>query len=147
MQGKSNVAGDCILHAGSFNNYGYGVFYTGGKVRLAHRIAYEEAVGPIPEGLTIDHLCCEKRCVNPAHLEAVTRAENTRRQWADGLAVSRKPRTHCPRGHEYTPENTMMRKAGKPTRVSPYCRICWNNQQNARRARRRARLAAEREAA
>lgn len=63
---------------------GYGRFYPGGDYGtrgvVAHRYSYETAVGPIPDGLQIDHLCCVKRCVNPAHLEPVTNAENSRRR-------------------------------------------------------------------
>ncbi len=69
----------CWLWTGSLNSAGYGGFSTGPTRDLAHRWAYAHEVGPIPEGLDLDHLCRVKRCVNPAHLEAVTRAENLRR--------------------------------------------------------------------
>lgn len=71
---------------------------------LAHRYAYELLVGPIPEGLHIDHLCRVRLCVNPAHLEAVTCHENNRRSTSPTAVNAKK--THCPRGHEYTEENT-----------------------------------------
>ena len=70
---------------------------------LAHRVAYELTNGAIPAGLDIDHVCRNKRCVNPDHLEAVTFLVNMRRRYgldADGN------QTHCYRGHELTPENT-----------------------------------------
>lgn len=63
-----------------------------------HRFAYMALVGPIPLGLELDHLCHNTACVNPGHLEPVTRAENMRRRYAR--------MTHCKRGHEFTPENT-----------------------------------------
>lgn len=85
----------CWVYTGYLND-GYG--YHGGK--LAHRLSYEELVGPIPEGLEIDHLCRNPPCVNPAHLEPVTRAENIRRRFA--LI------THCKNGHEFTTENTRI---------------------------------------
>lgn len=64
---------------------------------VAHRVAYELLVGVIPDGLELDHLCCNTLCVNPAHLEPVTRAENMRRRM--------ERMTHCKRGHELVPEN------------------------------------------
>jgi hypothetical protein len=70
----------CWLWTPVSNAFGYGVFrQRGGGAAYVHRIAYEELVGPIPPGWTIDHLCRVKRCVNPAHLEPCTRAENARR--------------------------------------------------------------------
>lgn len=85
-----------------------------GKARTAHRIAYEVLAGPIPTGLDLDHLCRVRWCVNPAHLEPVTRKENLRR----GDHNNRR-RTHCRNGHEYTPENTVRPRPGART-----CRIC-----------------------
>lgn len=70
----------------------------------AHRIAYQLAIGPIPEGMEIDHLCRVTLCVNPDHLEAVTPLENQRRGSAP-MQAQRK-QTHCKRGHAFTPENT-----------------------------------------
>lgn len=73
---------------------------------LAHRWSYEYLVGPIPEGLEIDHLCRNPLCVNPDHLEPVTRKENNLRSYNVGGVNARK--THCPQGHEYTEENTYV---------------------------------------
>jgi hypothetical protein len=92
---------------------GYGRFVIGRKVHYAHRVAYELARGSIADGLTIDHLCRNKACVNPGHLEPVTGSENARRYWG----------THCKRGHERTPENTRVEKdgTGRPYRRCAAC--------------------------
>lgn len=95
---------DCWLWTGSATGKGYGQICVtepgkGTKHEYAHRLAYTWLVGPIPEGLTIDHLCRNQSCVNPSHLEVVTRAENTHRYFATI--------TECPHGHPYTEENTL----------------------------------------
>lgn len=76
---KVDATGPCWLWLGSLNNAGYGKL-TVRRVNLyAHRFAHECLVGPVPEGLELDHLCRVRRCVNPDHLEPVTRSENVRR--------------------------------------------------------------------
>jgi hypothetical protein len=67
---------------------GYGLAYSAGRQRLAHRAYYELHVGPIPDGLTLDHLCRQRNCVNPAHLEPVSQTENTRRGSTTKLDVA-----------------------------------------------------------
>lgn len=76
---------ECWLWLGYVNTRrgGYGEVYVRGGMKLAHRAVYELLVGPIPKGLEIDHLCRTRCCVNPNHLEPVTRAENMRRMWAN----------------------------------------------------------------
>ena len=82
---------------------GYGRFYLDGRGLLAHRWSYERHVGPIPHGLQIDHLCRNRGCVNPEHLEPVTPSENVRRGTAPNLARSRAAElTHCKRCLLYT---------------------------------------------
>lgn len=95
---KVDGDGDCWEWMAGACSSGYGTFSTDGKEIGAHRWAYEHLVGPIPDSLHIDHLCRNRRCVNPDHLEPVTQMENVRR----GLAGERmRVRTHCPMGHPY----------------------------------------------
>jgi len=104
-QGDANA---CWIYKGKINNKGYGMFTVRGKHVLAHRFSYALTKGPIPEGLSLDHLCKTTRCVNPGHLEAVTQRVNVYR--GNGFSSSNKSKTHCPRGHAYTPENTIIRE-------------------------------------
>lgn len=95
---------------------GYGVFKSDGRCVCAHRWAYESAHGAIPEGFEVDHVkargCTRRDCVNPAHLEAVTKEEHARRHH----------KTHCKRGHAFTPENTYLYPIRNTTlRI---CRAC-----------------------
>jgi hypothetical protein len=88
----------------------------------AHRVAYELLVGPIPDGLEIDHLCRNTRCVNPDHLEAVTKSENQKRGTNGRLGAGVRAgatNMRCKRGHEFTPENTYTRANGYR-----HCRTC-----------------------
>lgn len=94
-------------------HHGYGVFtphpHRRGLTSVAHRLAYMEEVAPIPAGMEIDHLCRNHACVNPEHLEAVTRSTNQRR--GDGMAGRRSRKTHCPAGHPYDERHTLADNA------------------------------------
>ncbi len=113
----------CWLWEGATSN-GYGSVYVGGRNMGAHRYSYAFCVGPIPQGLVIDHLCRVKRCVRPEHLEPVTNAENIRR--GEG-GKNKSDKTHCPAGHDYA-ETAHMKKdmRGNYYRL---CRVCANNRQ------------------
>lgn len=106
----------CWEWTGARMHNGYGQLVVGGIRYAVHRYVYEQLVGPIPEGLDLDHLCRNRACVNPIHLEPVTRGENLRRGY---LAEPRSAKTHCIRGHAFDAANTRISKAGKRQ-----CRSC-----------------------
>jgi len=123
---------------------GYGIIGAGGRHAYAHRVAYELCVGPIPEGLTLDHLCRNRGCVNPAHLEPVTMRENLRR--GDSPVGREARQTHCLRGHPLSGPNLRTDRRGHR-----YCRACCAiheraHPRSARRDTRRVVRAAERAA-
>lgn len=119
LKARYDIVGECWRWLGARTPNGYGTFRFKNRTQPVHRWAYEEWVGPIPEGLEIDHLCRTRDCINPDHLEAVTRAENMRRATpARGADHGNGRKTHCPQGHEYTPENTYERRGRR------YCRVC-----------------------
>lgn len=97
---------------------GYGQIGVAGTVYAAHRYAYQELVGPIPDGLDLDHLCRNRACTNPDHLEPVTRKENINRSAKNGGAQN-KVKTHCPYGHEYSGKNLYIHPTGRRC-----CREC-----------------------
>lgn len=141
---------ECWTWPGAVNNWGYGYTTVGngtarGRRVMVHREAYERLVGPIPAGKHLDHLCRNRVCMNPRHLEPVTIAENVLR--GDGPGARNRRKTHCKNGHAFTPENTFYVCDGKERR----CRICdtekqrrnyWRDPEKARaRARRQWREA------
>lgn len=97
---------------------GYGRFSYKGKTTPAYRVSYELLVGPIPDGLVIDHLCRNTYCVNPQHLEPVTYRENTLRSPIANAAVNH-IKTQCDNGHVYTTETLYIYPDGRRE-----CRIC-----------------------
>lgn len=113
------IRGGCWEWIGSLNLQGYGQFtYSGGN--RAHRYSYEYHKGKIPEGLTIDHLCSNRKCVNPDHLEAVTLKVNVLR--SNGLTAQNARKTHCVSGHVLSGDNLLVvnTKTGPQRR----CKIC-----------------------
>ena len=130
----------CWIWAGHKNPEGYGTLWFEGHHRKAHRLAYEEFIGEIPEGLVIDHLCRQRACVKPGHLRAVTVNLNSRR--ANGgrdYSKMKKPlgrTTHCKQGHEYNEKNTYIWRGHSGRR----CRMCLLGYQKAFRKRQKERM-------
>lgn len=137
----------CLIYTGHIHKVtGYGSFkFAVGQQATAHRAAYELMVGPVPEGMHIDHAChnrdascpgggrecLHRRCINPHHLEPVPPRENALRS-ALTLAGANVRKTHCTQGHEYSAENTYSVPSRPGTR---YCRECSRQRkQNARKA-------------
>lgn len=108
---------------------GYGVININGRQTKAHRVSYELHVGPIPEGLVIDHLCRNTLCVRPDHLEPVTNKVNTARGVGPSGDTAKARRTHCPQGHPYDDKHI--------DRGARFCRRCKNDYSNRWYARKR----------
>lgn len=109
----------CTVWIGSTNNKGYGLIALAGRVELAHRVAYEAAYGPIPDGMVIDHKCRVRACVTPEHLEAVSAAENQRRgRIAGGLNAG----DTCINGHALREESDIYRRPSGHTECRECCR-------------------------
>lgn len=102
------VVEDCWEWCGGLKGCGYGAFHCAGRSRLVHRVSYEHYIGPIPAGLTIDHLCRNRRCVKPSHLQPVTMQENTLRGF--GVTGMNARKTHCPNGHPLSGDNLAPNK-------------------------------------
>lgn len=116
----------CVLWTGVKEHGGYGMVWANGKTRLVHRVLYELLAGPIPDGLTLDHLCRVRHCANVAHLEAVSMAVNVLRGQSPSAANARK--THCRRGHALTGLNLRI------TGGRRCCRACARIRQQEYRA-------------
>lgn len=115
----------CWLWLGHVKPDGYGMFCLGG-MHSAHRVSFVHFHGDVPDGAEIDHRCRQRCCVNPDHLEAVTREENIRR----AVGYRRHPES-CPQGHRYSGDNLIIKKNG-----TRRCRACHNAQLRALRERR-----------
>lgn len=124
------------------NGYSYLAVRVNGLLvdQRGHRASYTAFVGPIPDGLVIDHLCRNRACVNPAHLEPVKQRTNLRRSEITRASINA-TKTHCDNGHEYTPENTGAQGPGGMWR---YCRECKREQYRLRYAKKKALTCANR---
>jgi hypothetical protein len=144
---RVEVVGDCWHWTSYVRPDGYGVLTvtTDGRYvpRYAHRLMHEAVIGPIPDGYEVDHRCHDpkvctpgksclhRRCINPAHLEAVTQQVNTGR--SGGVTALNARKTHCKHGHEFSEENTAYRPQGGRS-----CRTCDRDKLRRRRAARSA---------
>jgi hypothetical protein len=120
---------DCWVWTGA-SSRGYGQVSVAGRIRPAHVVVYEALVGPVGEGLQLDHLCRNRLCVNPAHLEPVTPRLNTLRN--TGPSAANAVKEQCPKGHPYDEANTIRYPDGRR-----WCRVC-NRELNRRWRERRA---------
>lgn len=130
---KVVVTETCWRWTGSIDSTtGYGKFGYNRKTQPAHRFAYEHFRGTIPKGLVIDHVCRNRWCVNPAHLEPMTLMENLLKGDRSHLSYNAL-KTHCPKGHPLSGVNLWVNKRG-----GRHCRAC--NRESTRRYRARMRL-------
>lgn len=134
---KVQITPTCWIWVGQLNGSGYGKFSINERFVAAHRYAHTIFVGPIPDGYEVDHVkargCTDKRCVNPAHLEAVTPEENLARSMAD--PQHRVNMTHCHRGHPFDKDNTRFDERGHRR-----CRACEHDRSKVYRLARAKKL-------
>jgi hypothetical protein len=126
----------CWMWNGATSPQGYGHFNLSKKTSTtAHRVSYLLSIGVIPEGLHLDHLCRNRGCVNPAHLEPVSPRENLLR--GEGVAAVNAAKTHCHKGHEFTSENTqVVPHSSRDHGTKRICLICQRERRTRQAARR-----------
>jgi hypothetical protein len=128
----------CWIWQGGHDRNGYSWVNRAEHRGCAHVMYYKRAHGPVPPGMELDHLCRVRNCVNPDHLEVLTRAENINRGYSPPAVNKRK--THCKHGHEFTPENTYWLPSRPGQR---HCRACQKRLLREYWERRRAKQSAD----
>lgn len=129
---RKDAPGGCHEWTGARDTCGYGSVKFSGRLRSVHIVTYEASKGPVPPGLELDHLCRNRACCNPDHLEPVTHRENQLR--GVGFVAVNAAKTHCDRGHLFDGPNTIHRPAGRRG-----CRACMYAAQRRYEARKRKR--------
>lgn len=129
-------ANGCWVHQSTPDGNGYCSISVNARRVKVHRWIYERVVGSIPAGYEVDHLCRNRRCFNPDHLEAVTQAENNRR--STSITNLKARQTHCAKGHPLSGENLILESSGPSRRPARRCRICNAARFRAMRTRRRS---------
>lgn len=127
---RTKKQGSCLIWTGHIDKDGYGKFSIREKVWYAHRFAYTLTKGNIPNGLNLDHLCRNRACINPNHLEAVTHLINVKR---GNAGLHERIKTHCRQGHKYSKKNT--RYAKENGFIKRVCRTCKRERARALRAK------------
>jgi hypothetical protein len=118
VMANTTPQGTCLVFTGHLNVSGYGYMKVNQKNRRVHKVVYEEVFGKVPAGLVLDHLCRNRGCCNPSHLEVVTVKENLLR--GQSIQAQNARKTHCKNGHPLTGTNLVVRLKGRG------CRICIN---------------------
>lgn len=132
---KPTTKKKCWNWKGNIGVNGYGVFFYHGKSYKAHQVSYRIFIGEVGNGLVLDHLCRNTKCVNPSHLEAVTQKENILR--GTGAPSKNAAKTKCKHGHRLTEENTYHTPSNPTWRECKKCKKIRSDEQYVRRKQKK----------